>query len=723
VGHGVRNVVIGMAHRGRLNVLANALGKPLAEIFAEFRDHAIVGGSGGDVKYHLGHSADRQTPDGGIHLSLAFNPSHLEWIDPVVVGRVRAKQDRYRDTERRRSLALVVHGDAAFAGQGIVAETLQMSQLDGYTIGGTIHVVVNNQLGFTTGPRDARSTLYPTDVARMLDVPIFHVNGEDLEAIAQAVLLAIDFRQRFHRDAVVDLWCYRKHGHNEGDEPAFTQPVLCRAIAARRPLWVGTAAALVEEGVVAQEEVARMESAYRARLDEAFRASAAVAIRPAPLTMEGAWKGFRGGEVARLPDPDTAVPLDELRHIGRHLTEVPRGLGVHAKIARLLDQRAEMVAGKRPLDWGTAEGLALGSLAWQGVRVRLAGQDSRRGTFSHRHAVIVDQQTGAPYVPLANLREGQGVVEIRDSLLSEAAALGFEYGYSLEAPECLVAWEAQFGDFANAAQVIIDQFLASSETKWNRLSGLVLLLPHGLEGQGPEHSSARLERFLALCVDDNWVVANLTTPAQIFHALRRQALAPWRKPLVVMSPKRLLRLPAATSSLEELAGGRFHRVLADPERPDPAAVTRVVLCSGKIFYDLAAARAAARARHVAVVRLEQLYPLRPEELGAELDRYPRAREVVWAQEEPRNMGALKHVALHVAPLVREAAWSAVARPPSSSPAAGSATRHALEQESLVREALGEPARGRESAGSRSSHGHRRRCLPSGVHHPDDLGPG
>ncbi len=697
VGHGIRNVVLGMAHRGRLNVLAHVLGKPLRQIFAEFQDRSIIDGGGlGDVKYHLGYAADRETPDGGIHLSLAFNPSHLEWIDTVVQGRVRAKQDRYRDGERRRSLPVVIHGDAAFAGQGVVAESLNMSLLEGYAVGGTLHVVVNNQVGFTTSPRDARSTPYATDVAKMLDIPIFHVNGEDLEAVAQAVLLAVDFRQQFHRDAVVDLWCFRRHGHNEGDEPAFTQPVMVRAISRKPPLRTIYGARLVEEGVLTAGELQALERAARARLEEELAATGALEVAPAPLSMEGAWTGYRGGPIS--PEPvATGVARDTLLHIGRHLTEVPTGFQVHPKIARILAQRAEMMAGQRPLDWGMAEALALGSLAWEGTRVRLAGQDSRRGTFSHRHAVLYDQRTGAPYMPLAHLQEGQAPVEIRDSLLSEAGALGFEYGYSLEMPEGLTIWEAQFGDFANAAQVIVDQFLASSETKWNRLSGLVLLLPHGLEGQGPEHSSARLERFLDLSVDDNWTVANLTTPAQIFHALRRQVRAPWRKPLVVMSPKSLLRLPAAGSALEELAGGAFRPVLPDPSAADPEGVTRVVLCSGKIFYELAAARAERKADHVALLRLEQLYPLPEAELRSALARYPRADEAAWVQEEPRNMGAWRYADLHLAPLLRPGTgWRGLSRPPGAAPASGSATRHRLEQEALLQEALEPPRRTREA---------------------------
>ena len=698
VGHGVRNVVVGMAHRGRLNVLANVLAKPLADIFAEFRDQSIVdGGGAGDVKYHLGYSSVRDSQDGDLRLSLAFNPSHLEWIDTVVLGRVRAKQDRYQDAERRRSLPLLVHGDAAFAGQGIVAEMLAMSELESFGVGGTVHVVVNNQLGFTTSPRDARSTTYPTGVATMLDVPIFHVNGEDLEAVAQAVLLAIDFRQRFHKDAIIDLWCYRKYGHNEGDEPAFTQPVMVRAIARKTPLRRVWADRLVGEGVLSAGEVEAMVGAFRGRLEEAYAASAA-AVLPGRKESEGLWSRYRGGPMAAMPPVDTAVPADVIAHVARHLTGIPAGFRAHPKVAQILEHRAEMAAGKRPVDWGMGEALALGTLAWHGTRVRLVGQDTRRGTFSHRHAVLHDRETGVPYMPLAHLREGQGTVEVRDSLLSEAGVLGFEYGYSLEAPDALVIWEAQFGDFVNAAQVIVDQFLSSCEAKWNRLSGLVLLLPHGMEGQGPEHSSARLERFLELSVDDNWQVMNLTTPAQIFHALRRQVLSPWRKPLVVMSPKSLLRRPEATSSLAELTGGRFRHVLPDAGGGDPAEVSRVLLCSGKVFYDLAAARAAAQARHVAIVRLEQLYPLHAGDLAAALAAYRPGAEVVWVQEEPRNMGAWDYASVHLAPLVRRLGELAcVSRPPGVSPACGSATRHRLEQEALVQEALGAAGRGRAFA--------------------------
>jgi 2-oxoglutarate dehydrogenase E1 component len=690
IGYGVRNIVIGMAHRGRLNVLANVLGKPLREIFGEFRDQAIISGAaGGDVKYHLGYSSTRDTPDGGVRLSLAFNPSHLEWIDPVVQGRVRAKQDRFSDADGQRSVPVLIHGDAAFAGQGLVAETFNMSQLPANAVGGTIHVVVNNQIGFTTSPKDSRSTTYATDVALMLDIPVFHVNGEDMEAVAQAVLLAVDFRQRWHRDAVVDLWTYRRHGHNEGDEPTFTQPVMYRAIAAKTPYPRAYAADLQKEGAATGEQVEGMVRAYQARLEEAYQASASIAAAPTPPSPEGVWSPYRGGPVGGDAEVATAAPLDTLRHVARHLSEVPAGFAANPKIAKLFEARAEMARGARPLDWGFAEQLAFGTVAWQGRPVRLAGQDVRRGTFSHRHAVIYDVKTGAPYMPLGHVREGQGKVQIFDSLLSEAAALGFEYGYSLEQPEALVIWEAQFGDFVNGAQVMIDQFISSSEVKWNRLSGIVLLLPHGMEGQGPEHSSARLERFLELSVEDNWQVMNLTTPAQIFHALRRQVLAPWRKPLVVMSPKSLLRNPAAVSPLESLATGSFQAILPDPADPDPAEVRRVLLCSGKVFYDLADARAAQGRRDVAILRLEQLYPLRVGDVAQAVAVYREARQVVWVQEEPRNMGAWPFIRDTLGDVVHGLdARAVVARQPSPSPASGSATRHKLVQQALVQEALG-----------------------------------
>jgi 2-oxoglutarate dehydrogenase E1 component len=688
VGYGVRNVVIGMAHRGRLNVLANVVGKPLRDIFAEFRDTAIVNAGGGDVKYHLGYSSDRETPDGVlVHLSLSFNPSHLEWIDPVVQGRVRGKQDRYQDVERIRSVPVLVHGDAAFAGQGLVAEILQMSELEAYTVGGTIHVIVNNQLGFTTAPRDARSTTYATGPAHMLQIPILHVNGEDLEAIAQAVLLAVDFRQRFHRNVVIELWTYRRHGHNEGDEPSFTQPVMYRAIARKPTLKQLYAEQLVREGAIAPGDVDALAGRYRAQLEQAFQESAALAVQPGAQSMGGFWKEFHGGPLGSDAEVPTGVAADTLKQVGEALVHVPQGFRVHPKLVKVLEARGEMARGKRPLDWAMGEALALGTLAWEGTRIRLVGQDTRRGTFSHRHAVLYDQERGTPYAPLSHLRSGQGPVEIRDSLLAEGGPLGFEYGYSLEMPDALTMWEAQFGDFVNAAQVIVDQFLAAAEAKWHRLSGLVLLLPHGMEGQGPEHSSARLERFLELSVDDNWRVVNLTTPGQYFHALRRQVRSPWRKPLIVMSPKSLLRHAQAVSTLDELVQGGFRPVIADAA--DPQETSRVVLCSGKLYYELAAARAAKGARHVALVRLEQLYPLAVDEVRAAVGRLRRGVEIVWAQEEPSNMGAWDYIDHWLAPRL-PGPVQLVSRPPSASPAAGSATRHKLEQEQLVREALGEP---------------------------------
>jgi len=690
VGHGVKDVVIGMAHRGRLNVLANVVGKPAREIFAEFRDRAIVGSSGGDVKYHLGYQGEHATREGApVKLSLAFNPSHLEWIDAVVQGKVRARQDRHRDRARAGVLPVLIHGDAAFAGQGIVAECLNLGLLEGYAVGGTLHIVVNNQVGFTTSPRDARSTYYATDVARMLQVPVFHVNGEDLEAVAQVVLLAVDLRQRFHVDTVIDLWCYRKYGHNEGDEPTFTQPVMYRAIATKPSLRQLYAEELVGKKVVSQEDVAALSAEVKHGLEEAYQASAALAISPGAHAAEREGNRYRGGTLdTPSMEVRTAVPKEELATVGHALTVTPAGFNLHPKLRKILEGRAEMAEGARPVDWGMGEALALGTLAWQGIRVRLSGQDVRRGTFSHRHAVLFDCQTGQPYAPLAHLRDGQGVVEVRDSPLSEAGVLGFEYGYSLDMPEGLTIWEAQFGDFVNAAQVIVDQFLSSSEAKWSRLSGLVLLLPHGMEGQGPEHSSARLERFLELSVDDNWQVVNLTTPAQIFHALRRQVLAPWRKPLVVMSPKSLLRHPEVVSPLEDLSEQGFRPILPD-EFASPKEVRRILLCSGKVFYDLAAARKSQDAKEVAIIRMEQLYPLQVDTLLTLLSQYRDGCEVVWVQEEPRNMGAWSFLDLHLSPVLRgNFDFSCISRPPSASPAAGSATRHKLEQEALVRQAVG-----------------------------------
>jgi 2-oxoglutarate dehydrogenase E1 component len=702
----VVEIVIGMAHRGRLNVLANVLKKPPSQIFGEFldkQDPSEDAGSG-DVKYHLGFSVDRTFagaagPDAHkVHLSLTFNPSHLEWVNTVVQGRVRAKQDRINDGGRTRCLPLLLHGDAAFAGQGIIAEAFNMSELDGYRVGGTVHIVINNQVGFTTSPHDAKSTTYATDVARMLQIPIFHVNGEDPEAVCQVVDLAVDFRQRFHRDALIELWCYRKHGHNEGDEPSYTQPIMYRTIAtkpsiraafldysSKTPMTAGDAPISVEE---ADALAARKRHELESELEIASRWEAP----PRPNTFGGAWERLTGGAERNAPQVPTTISREIVEQVGAALTRVPAGFNVHPKLKKLIiEARAAMAAGEKPCDWGMGEALAFGSLLAQGVRVRLSGQDSRRGTFSHRHSTFFDTETEAEYTPLQHVRDKQGVFEVRDSPLSEAGVLGFEYGYSLDMPEGLTLWEAQFGDFVNGAQVIIDQFLASSEAKWHRVSGLVLLLPHGMEGQGPEHSSARLDRFLNLSVHDNWQVCNFTTPANYFHALRRQVLRPYRKPLVVMSPKSLLRHPLATSPLADFTNGAFQYVIPDATikgEEGAKAVRRVLLCTGKVYYDLVAAREERGAHDVAIVRVEQLFPLHKDEILKCLAGIPGGTPVIWVQEEPKNMGAWPYMNRELPGLLKGSfPWSVVSRPLSSSPATGSATRHKREQAHLMDEAF------------------------------------
>jgi len=688
----IEEIVIGMAHRGRLNVLANLLGKSPRRIFQEFEDpdpDAFLGR--GDVKYHLGHSTNWKTTTGfDVHLSLCFNPSHLEFVNPVALGRMRARMDRAGDLDRRRGLVILIHGDAAFAGEGIVQETLNLSQLRGYSVGGTLHVVVNNQVGFTTSPEDARSSTYATDVARMLQVPIFHVNGEDPEAVTQVVRLAMDFRARYQRDVVIDLYCYRRHGHNETDEPAFTQPLMVRAIEARRSVRDGYLERLLALGEVTREDAD--DIALRRR--KMFETELAVARREplvAPGPPRGLWAGYLGGPEEGVPEPATAVDRERLQSLLLALTRVPEGFRPHPKIRRLLDQRAAMARGERPLDWGAAEALAFATLAVEGRRVRLSGQDSQRGTFSHRHAVLHDVEDDRTWTPLQHLAPGQAPVEIWNSPLSEAGVLGFDYGYSLEYPEALVAWEAQFGDFVNAAQVIVDQFLSSAEVKWNRLSGLVLLLPHGLEGQGPEHSSARLERFLMLFANDNFQVAVPTTPAQCFHLLRRQVLRPWRKPLIVLTPKSLLRHPEAVSSLDELASGAFARVIGDPRGAERGA-SLVLLCAGKVFYDLTAYRREKGREDVAIVRIEQLAPLRAEMLAQALAPYPDGTPVRFVQEEPANMGAAWWLRQQFGAESLLGRWplSVVARPPSSSPATGSHRSHDAEQAALLEQAFARP---------------------------------
>jgi len=689
--HGIEEIVLGMAHRGRINVLANILGKSPRLIFREFEDRdPCVHVGRGDVKYHLGFHGDWVTATGrALHLALCFNPSHLEYVNPVVLGRCRAKQDRLGDTERKRSMTILIHGDAAFAGEGIVQETLNLSELAAYRVGGTLHIVVNNQIGFTTDPSQARSSSYATDVAKMLQSPIFHVNGEDPEAVASVVWLAMEFRREFQRDVVIDMWCYRRHGHNEGDEPAFTQPLLYRAIEARKSVRDGYLDHLLELGEITKAEADEIAARRRALLEEELSGARAEAPPPAqrPSVLGQVWSRYQGGPEAGVPDLDTGVPRERLVHLLEKMTELPANLHALNKTKRLLELRRSMARGEHPLDWATAEALAFATLAAERTRVRMSGQDCERGTFSQRHAVLHDFQDGHPYVPLQHVAPDQAPVEIHNSPLSEAGVLGFEYGYSIGYPDALVLWEAQFGDFNNAAQVFIDQFIVSAEDKWHSLSGLVLLLPHGYEGQGPEHSSARVERFLALAAEDNIQVVVPSTPAQYFHGLRRQAARPWRKPLIVLTPKSLLRHARAVSTLDELARGRFQRVLPDDlERSGPPRL--VLLCCGKIFYELHKERAERGRDDVALVRLEQLYPLSQEALAAALATYLDGTVVRWVQEEPENMGAwryLKHT--FGENVLRRFRLGVVSRAASASPATGSATCHKLEQEQLLEEAL------------------------------------
>jgi 2-oxoglutarate dehydrogenase E1 component len=687
---GADEVVLAMAHRGRLNVLANIMGKSPQRIFQEFSgDDPLLHLGRGDVKYHLGHSSDWTTAAGRkIHLSLCFNPSHLEFVNPVALGRLRAKQDRAGDVERSRGLAILIHGEAAFAGEGIVQETLNLSALGGYSVGGTLHVVVNNQIGFTTTPQEGRSSAYATAVAQMLQVPVFHVNGEDPEAVAQVVDLALDFRGRFGRDVVIDMYCYRRRGHNETDDASFTQPVMARAIEARRSVRHGYLEHLQRLGGVSDDEAQRIETECRERLEAALAQAWDEDYRPRPEELAGVWSAYAGGPVSKADEVHTGVEREKLAHLLETLSKLPEGFTSHPKVQRLLEARLEMARGGKPLDWSSAEALALATLAATGHRVRLSGQDSARGTFSQRHAVLHDHEDGRAFTPLQHLEPGQAPVEILNSPLSEAGVLGFEYGYSLDCPDGLVMWEAQFGDFVNAAQVIIDQFIVSAEDKWRRLNGLVLLLPHGFEGMGPEHSSARLERFLMLAAEDNIQVAYPTTPAQLFHLLRRQVLRRWRKPLVVMTPKSLLRHPLVVSSLDDCAGGSFRRVI-----PDPAVVNakprRVLLCTGKVYYDLLQERESRKRADVPIVRVEEIYPFPARELEAALAPYGAQSRILWVQEEPENMGAWRFMRQQFAK--RMAAYSApefVGRPESASPATGSANSHRLEQELLLAKAMG-----------------------------------
>jgi len=703
---GVKEFVIGMAHRGRLNVLANTLDKPFAAIFSEFEDNYLPQSThdgDGDVKYHLGFSADVETSDGkAVHLSLAPNPSHLEIVDPIVEGRVRAKQRLHADTERKMGVPILIHGDAAFAGQGVIMETFNLMNLAGYRTGGTIHVVVNNQIGFTTNPRDARSTQYCTDIAKFVQAPIFHVNAEDPEACVAISQLAMEFRQEFKRDVVIDMVCYRKWGHNEGDNPAYTQPIQSKVIEKKKPISQVYAARLGEEGdgvaahvteAIGQAFEEKLGEAlkvadtagaeYRQRLEQAHADVKAMvkkgeAGRRGMEGFTGRWKGFTR-RYSHEP-VGTAVPEAILDRIAEAIAAAPEGFTIHPNLLKILLGRRDAIKNRKNVDWGTGEALAFGSLVLEGTPVRLSGQDSRRGTFTQRHAVLVDFQTGADYYPLSHLDPKQASFDAYDSSLSEAAVMGFEYGYSLDDPESLVMWEAQFGDFANGAQVVIDQFLASGESKWNRSSGLVLLLPHAYEGQGAEHSSARLERFLQMCAEDNIQVVYPTTPAQYFHLLRRQVKRNFRKPLVVMTPKSLLRLSAATSPLSEFTSGHFREVL-DDSTVNSDIVTRVLLCSGKVYYDLAKKRDELKTQAVAIVRLEQLYPWPEAQLTAVLGRYRRAREWIWVQEESQNMGVWSFAEPRLRAM--NFPFDFVGRDASASPATGSHHVHEREQTLLV----------------------------------------
>lgn len=681
--HGVNDLVIGMAHRGRLSVLANILGKSARQIFREFADldHEQYTGRG-DVKYHQGYRGRWTSSQGDqVRMSLCFNPSHLEFVNAVAIGRTRARQDRKGDPQRTKGLCILLHGDSAFAGEGIVQETLNMSQLPGYAVGGTIHIIVNNQIGFTTTPREARSTSYASGVARMLQIPILHVNGEDPEAAAQVVRLAVDFRNAYKRDVVIDMYGYRRRGHNETDEPRFTQPLLYRAIRERKPVLQAYCDHLLSQGGVTAEEAERIARERREHLEEELVSAKSDDYIHVGDQVTGDWTGFNRGSDEQVAEADTGVDTKKLAAIFQKLSKTPEEVVPDPRITRLLGQRAEMGRGKRPLDWGAAEAAALGSLLLEGHRVRFTGQDCQRGTFSHRHALVRDAETGYPYVPLQHLSPRQAPLELHNSPLAEGGPLGFEYGYSLEWPDGLVIWEAQFGDFANTAQVIIDQFISSGEDKWNLWSGMVMLLPHGFEGQGPEHSSARLERYLQLAAEDNIQITNPTTPAQYFHLLRRQIVRSWRKPLVVMSPKSLLRHPKVVCSLDDLATGRFHRILGDAEA-DAGSVKRILACTGKVYYDLVAARDEAERKDIAIIRFEQLYPLSIETIRATLKPY-RSAEVWWIQEEPRNMGAWRHLQMRF----RGIFAGVVCRPESASPATGSPGSHKREQRQLIEEAL------------------------------------
>jgi 2-oxoglutarate dehydrogenase E1 component len=693
---GVEEIDLGMAHRGRLNILTNVMGKPYRAIFSEFAGGATnpadVGGSG-DVKYHLGTSSDREFDGIKVHLSLLPNPSHLEAVDPVVLGKVRAVQTIKGDKQGDKVLPMLLHGDAAFAGQGVVWECLSFSGLPGYGTGGTIHFIINNQIGFTTSPQFGRSSPYPSDVAKGIQAPILHVNGDDPEAVTFCCKVATEFRQRFNRDVVIDMWCYRRFGHNEGDEPSFTQPQMYSGIKTHPPISDLYGARLIEEGVVDQVWIDKTTADYVAHLEDEFQAAVSYLPNKADW-FEGRWAGLARPDEPVLGRRNTATAISEseLESLGKLLTTVPEGFHIHRTLQRILDAKKAMFESGQGFDWATAEALAFGSLIAEGQSVRLSGQDSGRGTFSQRHAVWVDQQTGDKYIPLCHVEGGR--FEVRDSPLSEFGVLGFEYGYSLADPKTLVLWEAQFGDFANGAQSIIDQFVAAGEAKWLRASGLVMLLPHGFEGQGPEHSSARLERYLQLCAEDNLQVANCTTPANYFHILRRQMRRGFRKPLVLMTPKSLLRHKLAVSTAADFTGeSHFRRIVSDLNPPAEGETRRLVLCTGKLGYELIEARDEAGDLGVEIVRIEQLYPFPSEPLVKRLKAIPKLQDLVWAQEEPKNNGSWMFVEPLVEQCLADAGFNGMrpqyaGRAAAASPATGLAKRHASEQAALIAAALG-----------------------------------
>jgi 2-oxoglutarate dehydrogenase E1 component len=685
---GIEEIVIGMAHRGRLNVLVNVVGKSPQQLFSEFEgryDTNHMRGSG-DVKYHKGFSTDIRTPAGNVHVALAFNPSHLEVVDPVVEGSVRARQQRCNDAKGDKVAPVLIHGDAAFAGQGVVMETLQMSQARGFYTGGTLHVIINNQVGFTiSDPRDSRSTLYCSDVAKMIEAPIFHVNGDDVEAVVFVMRLALEYRMTFHKDAVIDLVCYRRLGHNEADEPAATQPLMYQKIRTQQTPRQIYAEKLVSAGVLTMADADAMADEYRRELDEGkSQAKHALGLIGNKHTVD--WSKYTHADWSQVVQ--TGVRVEQLRELATKLTTPPSNVTLHRQVARIVQDREKMAAGQLPLDWGFAENLAYATLLTEGYEVRLTGQDSGRGTFFHRHAVWHCQNRGEAYIPLKNLAPSQPRFTVIDSLLSEEAVMGFEYGFSTTEPNCLTLWEAQFGDFSNGAQVIIDQFISSGEAKWGRLCNLTLLLPHGYEGQGPEHSSARLERFLQLCAEHNMQVCVPSTPAQMFHMLRRQMKQDFRKPLIVMTPKSLLRHKLSVSPLEDLTRGSFRRLIDEVDDVPAQKVTRVVFCSGKVYFDLLESRRADGLHNVALVRIEQLYPFPLEEYAAVIRKYSQAHEIVWCQEEPQNQGAWYQIRHRLnEPLTREHRLLYAGRAPAAAPATGIAQMHAEQQKQLVDAAL------------------------------------